>query len=89
MKKARKKRRDALFSALMAGGPLDGLNVLTAGQPLVMVEDIIEQDRTVCFVKHAYQMNLKGPPSDMLCYEYVGWLNSEEQDIRSISPDLN
>jgi hypothetical protein len=89
MKKSRKKRRDALYSALMAGGPLDGLSVLTAGQPLLLVEDIVEQERTVCFVKHAYQMNLAAPKEDVLFYEYVGWLNSDEQDLRSLNPELN
>lgn len=89
MKKSRKKRRDTLYSALMDGGPLDGLSVLTVGQPLLMIEDVIEQERTVCYVKHAYQMNLDTPNSDVLFYEYVGWLNSDEQDLRSLNPELN
>ena len=89
MKKSRKKKRDTLHNALMAGGPLDGLNVYTYGQPLLLIEDVIEQDKSVCYVKHAYQMNKKTPEPDSLFYEYVGWLNTEEVDIRSINPELN
>ena len=89
MKRIRKKRRDTLHSALMAGGPLDGLNVYTYGQPLLLIEDVIEQEKSVCYVKHAYQMNVKTPEPDALFYEYVGWLNTEEVDIRSINPELN
>jgi hypothetical protein len=93
MKKTRKKKTERWYTAFMDGGPLDGLSVLTSGQPLLMVEDIIEKEKTVLYVKHAYQMNLKSKhdenKEEELLYEYVGWLNTDEQDIRSLNPELN
>lgn len=93
MRKARKKKAERWYTAFMDGGPLDGLSVLTSGQPLLMVEDIIENEKTVLYVKHAYQMNLKTKNDEEkeaeLLYEYVGWLNTDEQDIRSLNPELN
>jgi hypothetical protein len=89
MKRIRKKKRETLHSALMAGGPLDGLSVYTYGQPLLLVEDVIEREKSVLYVKHAYQMNVATPEPESLFYEYVGWLNTEEADIRSINPELN
>jgi len=89
MKKNRKRRRDSLHSALIDGGPLDGLTVYTYGQPLLLIEDVIEKEKCVCYIKHAYQRNIKTPEPESLFYEYVGWLNSEVADIRSINPELN
>lgn len=87
-----KKRREALYGAHMQGGPLDGLDVYTSGQPLLLVDDVIDESRTVCYVRHAYQMKKikrRADSEDILSYEYVGWLHTERLDIRSTAPELN